>query len=318
MSTFIQPNSPGNLFDDVDDGEPTNPVIERDDDNEDASPPPTTAGQPTVDDPMGAEDGSSNMDDGNANPEDTSRDAMNEDDERMQDGNNDENNEPQMSEQQGRSGKKRQGPRSIEILDEIYNPELYDKERSLWQFWLKELKHLPDVDSMARDLEARGLKVDMEQIHYDWFHNLLRLYREHLQTAFGDSLELPVLGRRLQRFQESSRSMCSWRYEWIRKYKEQQEAEALLRKTGCGGQETTDAAQKRREAALARRQAKLQSIRNQSQDIESPDGQIQDAEEQRITPGPVSQSQETQDRHAAALARRQAKLQSLNVERKMS
>eukprot|EP01057_Protomagalhaensia_wolfi_P002604 Protomagalhaensia_wolfi_Nauph_80__2603@NODE_274_length_2962_cov_28_534382_g204_i0_p2_GENE_NODE_274_length_2962_cov_28_534382_g204_i0NODE_274_length_2962_cov_28_534382_g204_i0_p2_ORF_typecomplete_len212_score44_51Ebola_NP/PF05505_12/9_2_NODE_274_length_2962_cov_28_534382_g204_i05371172 len=211
MSTYIQDveTSPQrNLFDEDD-----TTVI--DENGEEASS-PTTAVQ---DDSM--EDRSNNMDEGNNqgnqdNPEiDQENRDMNEDD-TMRDGNDDES-QP-LNDQQGRPGKKKQrGPRSIEILDEIYNPELHDKEKSLWQFWNKDLRHLPDVDSMARDLESRGLKVDMEQLHYDWFHNLLRLYREYLQTAFGDALELPVLGRRLQRFQESNRSMCSWRYEWIRK-----------------------------------------------------------------------------------------------------
>eukprot|EP01055_Gregarina_sp_Pseudo9_P005247 Gregarina_sp_Pseudo_9__5246@NODE_593_length_2536_cov_137_581498_g559_i0_p4_GENE_NODE_593_length_2536_cov_137_581498_g559_i0NODE_593_length_2536_cov_137_581498_g559_i0_p4_ORF_typecomplete_len123_score3_80IRS/PF02174_17/6_1e03IRS/PF02174_17/0_22_NODE_593_length_2536_cov_137_581498_g559_i010351403 len=76
------------------------------------------------------------------------------------------------------------------------------------------------VAKVTMQLQLTNLQVvDMEIIHYEWFDSLISVYRRFLQQAFGYSLELPVLGRRLQRFQESNRNMVHWRYAWIRRYR---------------------------------------------------------------------------------------------------
>eukprot|EP01054_Gregarina_sp_Poly1_P007937 Gregarina_sp_Poly_1__7936@NODE_4530_length_567_cov_300_020000_g1688_i3_p1_GENE_NODE_4530_length_567_cov_300_020000_g1688_i3NODE_4530_length_567_cov_300_020000_g1688_i3_p1_ORF_typecomplete_len146_score26_89_NODE_4530_length_567_cov_300_020000_g1688_i324461 len=48
--------------------------------------------------------------------------------------------------------------KTLEALDAIYNPERYENERSLWQFWEQELKEFPTVDEMASDYEKKGLR----------------------------------------------------------------------------------------------------------------------------------------------------------------
>eukprot|EP01054_Gregarina_sp_Poly1_P005024 Gregarina_sp_Poly_1__5023@NODE_2662_length_1855_cov_411_175056_g1688_i0_p2_GENE_NODE_2662_length_1855_cov_411_175056_g1688_i0NODE_2662_length_1855_cov_411_175056_g1688_i0_p2_ORF_typecomplete_len147_score32_01GCR1_C/PF12550_8/0_19_NODE_2662_length_1855_cov_411_175056_g1688_i013091749 len=73
--------------------------------------------------------------------------------------------------------------KTLEALDAIYNPERYENERSLWQFWEQELKEFPTVDEMASDYEKKGLRVDMEKMHYEWFDILISHYRRFLQVG---------------------------------------------------------------------------------------------------------------------------------------
>eukprot|EP01053_Blabericola_migrator_P004188 Blabericola_migrator_1__4187@NODE_2282_length_3003_cov_199_534401_g1429_i1_p1_GENE_NODE_2282_length_3003_cov_199_534401_g1429_i1NODE_2282_length_3003_cov_199_534401_g1429_i1_p1_ORF_typecomplete_len343_score115_38_NODE_2282_length_3003_cov_199_534401_g1429_i116122640 len=205
----------------------------------------------------------------------------------------------------------------LEKLDAIYNPERWENDKSLWQFWQNELKHFPTVDEMAIEKERKGLKVDMEMLHYEWFSKLLCLYRSYLQAAFEDSLELPILGRRLQRYQETQRQITEWRYQWIRKYKEEQELDKLKRATVV--EPTAD---ERRAAALARRQAKLLTQDDEGQ-RDPPSKSADEDRRQNDSDPPVEEDalptvssefqnlDTTQDRRAQALARRQTKLRSM-------